>query len=195
MNRQISIQQYRAIDLTILALVLAFTQVLIQIAASFWFPEQLYVVSPVAAVTALVMMRWNGYAAIHAALGGIVLAASAHGSAQHFLIYGGGNLLSLLALLFLKGFGKEKIRKDGFLAEVFALCVQLLMWLGRAGVAFLLGYTPEACLGFITTDVLSCLFTLVIIWIVRRIEGLFEDQIHYLLRLASERKVEGRESL
>ena len=195
MNRQISVQQYRAIDLTILALVLAFTQVLIQIAASFWFPEQLYVVSPVAAVTALVMMRWNGYAAIHAALGGIVLAAAAHGTGQHFLIYGCGNLLSLLALFFLKGLGKEKIRKDGFLAEVFALCVQLLMWLGRAGVAFLLGYTPEACLGFITTDVLSCLFTLVIIWIVRRIEGLFEDQIHYLLRLASERKVEGRESL
>ena len=195
MNRQLSIQQYRTIDLTILALVLTVTQVLIQIAASFWFPEQLYVVSPVAAMAALVMMRWNGYAAIHAVLGGIVFAVAAQGTSQHFLIYGGGNLLSLLALFLLKGFGKERVRKDGFLALTFAFCVQLLMWLGRAGVAFLLGYAPEACLGFITTDVLSCLFTLVIIWIVRRVEGLFEDQIHYLLRLASERKVEGRESL
>ena len=30
------------------------------------------------------------------------------------------------------------------------------------------------------------LFTLVIIWIVRRVEGLFEDQKHYLLRIAQE---------
>ena len=186
MNRQITFQQYRSIDLTILAVVLAVSQFVIFFASSVLYPEQLYVVSPVAAVVALVMMRWNGYAAVHALLGGILYTVLAGGTWQHALIYGGGNLLSLLALLMLKHFGKERVRKEAVLAVVFAVCTQALMWLGRAGLAFVLGFERAACLGFITTDVLSGLFTAVIIWIVRRIEGLFEDQKHYLLRLQSE---------
>lgn len=193
MNHQISFQQYRTIDLTFLAIILAVSQSLIYFASSRWFPEQLYVVSPVAAVVALVMMRWSGYAAIHAALGGVLFAALSGGAWQHFLIYGVGNLLSLLALGMLKLLGKERVRKDTFLTLVFALCVQLLMQLGRAGLAALLGNPAAACLGFITTDILSELFTLFIIWAARRIEGLFEDQKHYLLRTQSEQSVEGRE--
>lgn len=193
MKQQISFSQYRSIDLTILAVVLAFSQFMIFMATSFWFPEQMYVVSPVAAMTALVMMRWNAYGAIHAALGGLIYALLAGGNGQQLLIYGAGNLLSILAMIVLKLFGKERVRTDGFLSLTFAFCVQLLMWLGRAGLAALFGYEPAACIGFITTDVLSGLFTLVIIWIVRRIEGLFEDQKQYLLRLDRERKNEGRE--
>lgn len=193
MNRQITFQQYRSIDLTILAVMLAISQFVIYLASSFWFPEQLYVVSPVAAIVALVMMRWNAYAAIHAVLGGVLYALLAGGTARHFLIYGGGNLLSVLAVLMLKGFGKEKVRRDGFLSGAFGLCTQALMWLGRAGLAYLLGFEPAACIGFITTDILSGLFTLAIVWVIRRIEGLFEDQKNYLLRLESERQVEGRE--
>ena len=193
MKQQITFQQYRSIDLTILAVVLAASQFVIFLASSFWYPEQLYVVSPVAAVAALVMMRWNGYAAIHALLGGVFFTALAGGTWQHYVIYGIGNLCCVGALLFLKAFGKERVRKDNLLTLCFALCVQLLMWLGRAGLAFLLGFEPAACLGFITTDVLSGLFTLLIVWTVRRVEGLFEDQKNYLLRLESERQVEGRE--
>ena len=193
MNREITFQQYRTIDLSILAVVLAVSQFVINLASSVLYPEQLYVVSPVAAMTALVMMRWNGYAAVHALLGGIFFTVLSGGTWQHIVIYGGGNLLCLLALLMLKAFGKERVRKEAVLSVAFALCTQALMWLGRAGLAFVLGFEPAACLGFITTDVLSGLFTAVIIWVVRRIEGLFEDQKHYLLRLQSERQVEGRE--
>lgn len=186
MNRQISFRQYRSIDLCILAVVLAASQSLIHFASSQWYPEQLYVVSPVAAVVTLVMMRWSGYAAIHAMLGGILFAALSGGTWQHFVIYGVGNLLSMLALVMFKIFGKERIRQDAFLTLVFALCVQFLMQLGRAGLAALFGNPAAACLGFITTDILSELFTLFVIWVVRRIEGLFEDQKHYLLRTQSE---------
>lgn len=186
MNRQISFRQYRTIDLTILAGVLGISQFVIFMASSVLYPDQLYVVSPVAAMAALVMMRWNGWAAVHALLGGVFYAAIAGGSWQHFLIYGTGNLLCLGALVLLKLFGKERVRRDALLSVAFALCAQILMWLGRAGIAFVLGFAPAACIGFITTDVLSGLFTGVIIWIVRRVEGLFEDQKHYLLRVQSE---------
>lgn len=190
MNRQISFGQYRAIDLSILSVVLLICQYLTYLATSFWFPEQLYVVSPVAGMTALVMMRWSAYAAIPAALGGVVYVVFSGGTGQQMLIFALGNLCSLLALLMFKLFGKERIRKDGFLAVVFAIAVQLLMQLGRAGIAALLGYPAAACLGFITTDILSILFTVLIIWTVRRIEGLFEDQRNYLLRIQQEQKIE-----
>lgn len=86
MNKQISLQQYRNVDLTILLVVQAVSQVIIYIASTVWFADQLYIVSPVAAMTALVMMRWNGYAAVHAVLGGVLYAVIAGGSWQQVLI-------------------------------------------------------------------------------------------------------------
>ena len=188
MNRQISFSQYRTIDLLILTAVLAVSQFVIYAASSFWYPDQLYVVSPVAAVTALVMMRWSGYAAVQALFGGLFFTALSGGTWQHYIIYGAGNLVSMLALVMLRILGKERVRQDAFLALAFGLAVQLLMQLGRAGVAALLAFPAAACIGFITTDVLSMVFTAFIIWTVRRIEGLFEDQKHYLLRIQSEHK-------
>lgn len=193
MNRQMSFTQYRAMDLTILLVILAASQFFIHLGVSQWFPEQLYVVSPVAAVTALVMMRWSGYAAIHACLGGVIYTALSGGTWQHFLIYGGGNLISLLALVLLRIWGKERVRQDAFRSLAFAFAVQILMQLGRAGLAALLGNAWEVCLRFLTTDSLSVLFTLFIIWIARQADGLFEDQKHYLLRIQSEQQNEGRE--
>lgn len=190
MNRQITFSQYRAIDLAILAALLAGSQLLMALGANIWFPDQLYVVSPVAAMTALVMMRWSGWGAIHAVLGGILFTLFSGGGWQQYLIYGGGNLLGLLALLMLLYFGKEKVRQSGFLSLAFGLAVQILMQLGRAGLAAVLGYPLDACLGFITTDTLSWLFTLFVVWIMGRVDGLFEDQRHYLLRMEQERQNE-----
>lgn len=190
MNRQISFSQYRMIDLSILSFVLAVCQFLTHLAVSFWFPEQLYVVSPVAGMTALVMMRWSAWAAIPAGLGGVLFVWLSGGNLQQMLIYVLGNLASLMALFLFKIFGKEKIRKDSFLAVVFAIAVQLLMQLGRATMTLVFGYSTEACIGFITTDILSMLFTVFIIWTARRIEGLFEDQKNYLLRIQREQQAE-----
>lgn len=190
MNKQLSFQQYRAIDLTIMAVVLIVTQMLTLAAASLWFPDQLYIVSPVAAVVSIVMMRWEIWAAIHAVLGGIVLTAASGGTWHHGIIYCAGNLFSMTALVMLRLFGKEKIRLSAFLSLTFALLAQLMMLLGRAVVALALGHGFAECLGFITTDILSVLFTLVVIWVARKADGLFEDQKHYLLRMERERQNE-----
>ncbi len=190
MNRQISFAQYRTIDLTIMAVLMAISQAVITIASSTIYADQLYIVSTVGVVTALVMMRWNGWAAIHAVLGGALVTAMAGGTWQQYLIFCGGNLVSLLAMVLFKLLGKEKIRQDALKTMFFAFCAQLLMQLGRAGVAYLLGYPAAACIGFITTDALSILFTVCILWVTRRIEGLFEDQKNYLLRIQKEQQVE-----
>ena len=194
MKKQMTLGQYRAIDLAILGGVYGICEVLIYVASTFWYANELYIASPIAAVTAIVMMRWGGWAGIHAAAVGLLYAYLRQGSWQQLLTYGAGNLLALAALALLKLLGKERIRKSAFLSVMFGLCVQLLMQVGRGLVSALLGTAFDACIGYITTDILSTLLTLVIIWIVRKADGLFEDQKHYLLRLESERhKVEGRE--
>ncbi len=187
MKRQITFSQYRAIDLALMTGMMAASQLVIHLAIGRWQAEHTgYIVSPVAAVTALVMMRWNLWSAIPAALGGAILTLLLNATTQQIVIYSGGNLLAMLAMLYLKFLGKERVRNNVILTLIFAILVQLLMQLGRAAVAFLMGYPLQACWDFITTDAMSILFTMVIIWIVRRVEGLFEDQKHYLLRIAQE---------
>ena len=100
-------------------------------------------------------------------------------------------ILSLLMLIPLRSFGKEKIRGDALLSIIFGLGTVLLMQLGRALLALLLGGEFFTCLGFFTTDVLSLLFTGVIVWIARRLDGIFEDQKHYLLRIHEAEEKEG----
>jgi hypothetical protein len=191
MKRQFSFQQYRAIDLAMFAALLCITETMIVKAATWWFPDQLYTVSVVGAVTAIVLMRWGPWAAIHAVLGGAVFCLASHGSAKQLLIYCAGNLFSLAMLLPLKYLGGERIRLDPFLSVVFGVCTLLLMQLGRALVAFALGTEFQTCLGFFTTDALSLLFTGLILWVARRLDGIFENQRHYLLRIHNTEEEKG----
>ena len=185
MKRHLTFEQYRRMDLFFFAVMLCVSEALIVNAALRWFPDQLYSVSVTAALTAIVLVRWGPWAAIHAVLGGLVYCLAGGGSGKQFLIYGAGNLLSLLALALIRLFGGERIRKNALLALFYALCVLLLMQLGRALVAEL-----KTCLDFFTTDALSGLFTMVIVWIAARLDGMLEDQKTYLLRVNKEREEE-----
>ncbi|MCR5824947.1 MAG: hypothetical protein K6G54_00120 [Oscillospiraceae bacterium] len=183
MGRHLTFRQYRAVDLALFALMLCLSETVIVHAARFWFPDQLYTVSVVGAMTAIVLMRWGGFAAIHALLGGVVFVLVSGGTAAQMMTYCIGNLFALGMLLPLRRLGAERIRNDGFLSVVFGLCTLLLMHAGRALCALVLLSAGGACLGFFTTDALSYLFTGVILWIARRLDGIFEDQKHYLLRI------------
>lgn len=191
MNRQMTFRQYRAVDLVLFALMLCLSETVIVTAATLWFPDQLYTVSVTGAITAIVLMRWGPFAAIHAVLGGLVYCFAAHGTAAQFVVYCLGNLLSLLSLGFLRLFGGERIRNGAFLSVGFGLFTLLSMQLGRALVALAMGTAARSCLGFFTTDMLSFLFTGVIIWIARRLDGIFENQKHYLLRIHAEEEKGG----
>ena len=188
MQKQISIGQYRNIDLSLFALILLVTEYLIVTAGRKWYPDQLYTVSVTAAVTAIVYMRWGVRGGIHAFLGGLVFCLFSGGTARQFLIYGLGNLFSLPAGLLMRKAGPEKVRGDQLLSMVFAAAVLLSMQTGRALLAVLTGASPSQAIGFFTTDSLSMVFTLVIIWVVRRLDGIFEDQKHYLLRIQEEER-------
>lgn len=187
MKRRRTWKEYRAIDLALLAGLLAVFEFIIVRAANWWFPGQPFTVSLAAAVTSIVYMRWGVWGAIHAAEAGFVFCCFSGATGQQFAVYCAGNLLSVLAVLLLKAMGKERVR-TGSLSLVFPLLVQVLMQAGRAAVALLLGADPANLAGFFTTDSLSLLFTFVIIWIARKLDGVYEDQKHYLLRINAKKE-------
>lgn len=181
-----SFRQYRTIDLICFTLILCLTECLIVKATSSWYADQLYVVSPVAAVVCIVMMRWGPYAAIQAVAGGLIYCLISGGGPQQMAVYAIGNLGGLASLLFFRWKTKEQIRTSTRLTLWFAAVGQIGMLVGRSLVALAAGLGGEAAIALIATDVLSIVFTLVILWVARRVNGLFEDQKHYLFRIQRE---------
>jgi len=190
LQRRRTVAQYRAVDLAMFALMLAVFETLVVTAARRWFPNEPYTVSVTPAITTIVMMRWGPWAGLHAALGGAVYCLACGAGWTHYVIYGAGNLLSLATLGYIRAATPEGIRESTSKSLLLALAVTLLMQLGRALLAVVLGYPAAAATGFFTTDVITLLFTLVLIWIVRRLDGVFEEQNHYLLRLRQQEKEE-----
>lgn len=189
MKKQITLQQYRNIDLFLFAALLAiFEFIIVRFAIA-----SVYTLSLAAAIAAIVYMRWGWWGGIHAALAGglyclyygLAVAPTRPGD---YLIYIVGNLFSLAAACALLKLGKERVRKSVLASLGFGLAVVLLMQGGRALVALALGNPLEGVAEYITHDPLSVVFTLVVTWIVRRLDGVFEDQKHYLLRLQEERE-------
>ena len=183
MQKRRTVKQYRALDLAMFALMLTVAETLAVTAARRWFPNEPYTVSVTPAITTIVMMRWGPWAGLHAALGGVLFCLTSGAGMKHYVIYGLGNLLSLAALGYLRFATPEGIRQSAWKSLTLALMATLLMQLGRALIAVVLGSAPAAALGFFTTDVITLLFTLVLIWIARRLDGIFEEQNHYLRRL------------
>ncbi len=186
MRKRISIQEYRRIDLSLWAVMLVLFEMIIIKASNGWFFDQPFTVSLAAALTSIVYMRWGAWGGLHAVLSGFVFCFFSGGTVNQYLIYMLGNLFSLFSVLFLKKLGFEKVRKGPYLSLIFPALVLLLMQAGRAAVALFLGAKPTGVVGFFTTDALSMLFTLLIIWIVRRLDGIYENQNHYLLRIRDE---------
>ena len=190
MSQKRTLQGYRRIDLTLFAVILAAFEYLVCHAALRLFPSQPFTVSVTPVITAIVLMRWGPWAAVHAVLGGLVYSAAAGGGPKQILIYCLGNLFSLGALGLKKALGAEEIRQHTGKSLLFGLCVVLLMQLGRALISLVLGVEAAAAGLFFTADVITDLFTLTVIWIVRRLDGVFEDQKHYLRRLDEEERKE-----
>ena len=187
MGKKRSLNTYRLIDLAAFAVMLCAFELIIQKAASGTvFRDQAFTVSLAGAMVSIVFMRWGLWGGIHAALAGAVYVFSCGGTARQLIVYALGNLLSLLIVPVMDRTGRERIRKSRLLFIPFGAGTLLLMQTGRALLSLLMGNPLSECLRFITTDSLSLVFTLVILWIARRLDGVYEDQLLYLERINRE---------
>ena len=189
MRPQLTTKQYRTLDLSMLTAILVLCEGLIVLASTRWFPDQLYTLSVTPAVTAIVMIRW-GYPACWPALAGGAVYCLLNGAAPwQYLVYMGGNLLSLLLVPLIRRVGWQTVRDKAGYCILLGLCCTALMDLGRALIALCLGH-GRAFLFFFTTDVMSFVFSAVALWVARRLDGMLEDQRHYLDRVSRETETE-----
>ena len=191
MQRQLTFRQYRWMDILFFTSVLCICEALVALATNRWFPHELYTLSLTATVAALVMVRWGIYAAIPSLLGAISFCIFSGARGDQFLIYMAGNLLALSLLLILGKVGWRKLHENVLYPLLYGGTVALLMQLGRMIVALILGYGLKECIGFITTDVLSMLFAALVTWICSRLDGMLEEQKHYLFRIQKEKEKQG----
>ncbi|MCM1054234.1 MAG: hypothetical protein NC394_01820 [Bacteroides sp.] len=187
MNKM-SFKQYRTLDLIILTVVTLVFETITALAATRWFPDQLYTLSPTVTMVCIVMMRWGGYAAINAAVGGMAFCLASGATEQQIIVYCAGNCFSLLALLLFKLLGKERIKEKFYFTVLFTAAAYIGAQLGRWLVSLVFGGPADSLVVFLTTDSLSLLFAVVVVLISRRADGLFEDQRSYLLRMDKERR-------
>ncbi len=190
MKHQITFRQYRAMDLFLFTLLLCVGETLITLGATRWFPAEPWTLSLTPAVTAIVMVRWGGFAAIPACLGAFVFCLASGATLSQYVIYCVGNLAALALTQFLYRCGWKRLHEQVLLAMLYGLMTAVLMQLGRALLALVMRTPPALCLGFLTTDCLSTLFAVLLTWIARRLDGMLEEQKHYLRRIAEEQEKE-----
>ena len=186
-----TLTQYRAIDCSLFALMLMVFETVILRAATVWFPKEAWTVSVVPAITAMVMVRLGPWCLIHAALGGIVTVLALKGSGIQFLIYSIGNLAVLAVWPLQKKRGWEALHGNVLMNILFAILTVLAMQAGRALAALATGTRPEGVLLYFTADSITYIFTMVILWITSRLDGILEDQAHYLERINDPARMEG----
>lgn len=186
--KQMTFKDYRNTDLFIWTVLVVLFETITTIATTKWFDQQAVALSITLALTCAVMMRWNWYAVIMAMAGGLVFCIASGATIEQYLIYCIGNIFSLAGMFIIKVFGKEEIHKSLFKIFVFTATSYVGMSVGRWIVSLLFGGDLKALVAYLTTDIISLLFAVVLSHILRKCDGMFEDQKHYLLRLERERK-------
>lgn len=167
---------------------LAAAEAVITVAARVWFPSEAYVLSPLAAILCIVMMRWGTYAAVPAIGGGLAMCLASGASARQIAVYCIGNCFGLIALLLFQKQDKETVRLKPMLTLLFTVTTFCGIQIGRWLVGMVLGGSLGDLVTLFTTDSLSLLFAAITLQLARRIDGLFEDQVSYLIRTQKERQ-------
>ena len=186
--KNLPFKQYRNIDLFLFGFLLIFSETITTLATNKWFYAQPIAISTTFVFICIMMMRWSGFAAIHATVGGLVFCIASGAKPHQYLIYIVGNCLALVAMLWFKLLTKEKIRKTPSLLVTFTISAYLLMQIGRWVVSLFFSGTLNTLLTFVTTDSITLLFAIAVMILMRKVDGIIEDQKTYLFRLQRERE-------
>lgn len=194
--RLISYKQYCITDLCLFAGILIIAELTVHYAAV-WFPEAAYFTfSLMLPIVLIVMVRWGWQSVFYALASAIMYCALNRGGLTSYIVYAVGNCFVLLMLLPLKFIGADKITSKWWSTVLFVLGGWLCVYLGRAilgtvcyavqpvaGVAVYSGF-----IDFAVSELLSLAMTVVIVLVLRRFDGMFENQKSFLKRIEKERR-------
>ena len=180
-------------------------EVLASFAANVWFPIDSFAVSLIFPVLVVVIMRWDAFCIIPAVAGAVAtclfeqvsagrtmsvaaVAVSLSGSLALFsaiplfLAFGKGNMRA----------GKSVIREKWYLSAVYVIILYIIANLVTAVADAII--TGEAffpkLVYYMGLNSITLLFAVIIVLISRKLDGVFEDQRTYLIRLEAAREAE-----
>ncbi|MDR1735293.1 MAG: hypothetical protein LBR85_00285 [Oscillospiraceae bacterium] len=177
-------RRYRLIDLSIFALLLLALE-FASYRALGANPGEVYHFSVVLPITLLIMIRWDWFGLIHAALGGAFYCILYGDTAAHYFIYIAGNLFIGLSLLWARRVGIKKVRESVTYCVLYCISGYLAMCLGRSTVS-LIAKQGFPAVRFLAVEALGAVVAVIVILIARRQKGMFEPQKEYLVRVSKE---------
>ena len=188
-SRIISFRQYKITDLMLFAAILVAFELILHFAfVAFRGNGAFFTFSPMVPIVLLIMMRWGWVSVFYAVGDGALYCLLNGGSWQSYLTYCIGNAFIMLLLLLNRFVGKEKIRRKLYLSLLYVLIGWVVTILGRSAVAACTGTNFVGALLGQMFELMSLAIGMLIVVIMRRLDGMFEDQKHYLKRLDEERK-------
>ena len=197
-SRIISFGRYRATDLLLFAIILAAFEVVVFFAYTTWFSSDSsrYIFSIAVPVSLIVMVRWNWYGMFYAVGSGLLyctlLVATGNmpdgGTLENYVVYTVGNAFVVLAYLMVRFMGYKRIADKWYFTLIYAIVGWLAVYLGRVIVYACFGYGFVDGLLFFGGDLLSLGMGIIILLVMRRLEGMMENQHDYLTRLDKERR-------
>ena len=194
-SRLISVQQYKATDLFLFAVILLVAELISHFARQAFPADTGF--SLMVPVVLIVMMRWGWPGIIYAVADGLVVCLFAYKTATpyQYAAYIIGNAFIAVMYIVMRLAGKDKVRKKAWTVILFALGGWLCVYLGRSLVWLIAvaAFPAEGLsmwggfISFAMTDLLSLIMAMVILPIMRRFDGMFEDQMDFLRRMDKER--------
>ena len=193
-GRFISIRQYKYTDLFFFALILGLSELLIFCSFKLWFKGTVdkFYINFALAIALTVIMRWGWVGGIYAVVDGIILCAVGGKPWQGYLTYIIGTACIFAVLLLVKFMGKERIRSKWYFSLVYVLAGWVAVNIGISCMSAIFGENFFSALGTSfglgVYGALPFAGSVAVVMILRRLNGMFEDQKHYLLRQEAERK-------
>lgn len=194
-SRLISLKQYRLTDLFIFAAILLIYDLIMFYAPQLFTGGAIYSFCLTVPITLLVMIRWGWQSVFFAVGDGIVLNLLNNPTSwQGYISYAVGNALMMLLLIAVKFIGKDKIVGKWYTTVLFVIVGWVLANFGVTCIQAMFGYNfgevAAANFGFGVDGVLALAMGLVILLVLRRLDGMLEDQKKYLIRVNGEQQRE-----
>lgn len=174
-------------DLLLLTVITFIFELIATYATVKWFWVQAVAISITLTMTCIAMMRWSAYAVIPALAGGVAYCFASDATPQQYVIYILGNMFLMTGLLLIKFLGKERIRESRMVLSGFVIIAYIGMALGRWLVSLLFGGNASTISLYFTAEIISLVFAVVVVNLMKKTDGMIEDQKAYLLRLEKEK--------
>lgn len=187
----VSYNQYKLVDILLFMVIMTAFEAVNVFAIREWFADAVmtFSVSLMFTVSLIVLVRWNWFGAIFPLLHGVLYSAFLGASVETYVIYAVGNSFLLLTWFLFKVISKEKLFSKWYLTLIYPITAFILVIFGRALVALCFGENFVATLGAnFFVESLNAVFALMALLVLRRADGMLEDQKSYLKRVAREKE-------